>query len=344
MRTLFALSITLVASVSYADDAGKHPSLAVKVIDVSKSKLKDVKLPVRTGVIIMDVTKGGPAADAGVLVGDILVRINDAPINDSDAVKQWLDTTNDGEVYRFTIYRLGAAGKWGRRTVPVKIVYVDFPKVAATPDIAEWKKWEDQQSLIPADQRPFDIKGDRLGMSLEMFKARHHRTVEGDKRTAPFCSDERPGDDNVSLFYKAELRKAGIVHARTTFPFEEIRDSANRPTIAGVPAEAFIYKFVDGSLYDMTVFFEHKDFEQVLEALKGKYGETTVKETRTYQNGFGAKFDGDVLVWRNAVSEISLFERAGKVDDSLLIVVHKELGKLAAEKIKSNIKPRSDDL
>jgi hypothetical protein len=78
--------------------------------------------------------------------------------------------------------------------------------------------------------------------------------------------------------------------------------------------------------------------------VKAKYGAPKGKETRAYQNSFGAKFEGDVLLWNNQVSELALFERAGRTDSSLLILTHKELEKTANDHIKSKIKPRTDDL
>lgn len=208
----------------------------------------------------------------------------------------------------------------------------------------QWQIWEDEQSRLEPEMRAYELKGDRLGMSLEMFKGNYYRVMPNDPRPAPFCSDSNPQNSNPFLLYKAELAKAGIVHARTTFPYEEYGLHSNVPTVAGVAAELYIYQFVEGKLYEITIFFPHDGFQQVLDALKAKYGEPKSKDTRTYQNLFGAKFHGDVLLWTNLVSEISLFERAGSMTKSLLIISHKDLSKRANERIKKDVKPRIDDL
>jgi len=139
------------------------------------------------------------------------------------------------------------------------------------------------------------------------------------------------------------MRQAGIVCATPIFPYEANDSPPNVPTIAGAPAELLVYKFVDNKLYEVTVFFHHGDFDQVMNAVKAKYGEPAKKDTRTYENAFGAKFDGGVMIWSNAVSEITVFERAGTVDDSLLIVSDKELQKTANEHLKAKVKPRNLD-
>src|SRR4051812_31758152 len=110
-----------------------------------------------------------------------------------------------------------------------------------------------------------------------------------------------------------------------------MRDDKAKPTVGGVPCEMFIYQFVDKQLYQMTIMVKQDDFDQVVKAIAGKYGPPTSKEERTYQNGFGAKFTGEVSVWSNGVSEITAFERAGSVDTSALIFSHKALAKTARE-------------
>ncbi len=165
------------------------------------------------------------------------------------------------------------------------------------------------------------------------------------------CSDANPNFDNPYLLYRGELSQAGIVHARTTFPYED--DSRfdhgeylvpNVPTVAGIPTELYVYRFVDGKLYNITIFFHHKNFDKIADAVRAKYGQLRTKETRSYENSFGAKFEGEVFLWNNAVSELALFERAGSTDKSLLILTHKELEKAADDNIKRKIKPRTDDL
>lgn len=186
-----------------------------------------------------------------------------------------------------------------------------------------------QSHQLPPDQRPFELKGDRLGMPLQVFKNKYHRVVGG--TVLPFCSDTNPDIDISALLYKARYAEAGIVHGRTTAPFEEYGLNLNFPTIAGVKADLFIYAFVDEKLYQMTILFSHDNYGHVMDAMQAKYGDPT-------QHFFRAKSDGNVANWSNAVSEIFFFEGNGtrRGRRCTVLVTHKELAKLARGRIEAD--------
>jgi hypothetical protein len=84
---------------------------------------------------------------------------------------------------------------------------------------------EEEQKRAQEEERrranePFDLKGDRLGMSLEAFKAKYTRTVKGHDEKAPFCSDTRPGKEISTLLSEPWHTGAGIVNCSIAFPFE----------------------------------------------------------------------------------------------------------------------------
>jgi hypothetical protein len=206
------------------------------------------------------------------------------------------------------------------------------------------RDWETKQAALAAEKRPFELKGDRLGMSLNLFKRKYDRAVEGDPKHAPFCSDENPNIDFPSLLYNHEEGTAGIVKGSATFPFEEHGLHPNFPTIAGVRANIYSYSFFNGQLYEITILFHQPNYAQVADALKTKYGNPNSSETQSYQNGFGVKFQGDVLTWKNEVSAMVLTERAGNADDSLLRLVHYELNKAASASTTAIRKSHAKDL
>lgn len=72
--------------------------------------------------------------------------------------------------------------------------------------------------------------------------------------------------------------------------------------------------------------------------MQAKYGNPTAQF-------FGAKLDGTVTQWSNAVSAILLFERTAGVDSCFVLVTHKELAKLARARIEAERKAHlKDDL
>jgi len=86
------------------------------------------------------------------------------------------------------------------------------------------------------------------------------------------------------------------------------------------------------------------NFAQVNEGITAKYGNPASKKGLKYDNYVDDSFDAVATVWGNAVSEINLVEFAGNRDRSLLLFLHKDLKKLAEERLKQSPKPRADDL
>lgn len=203
------------------------------------------------------------------------------------------------------------------------------------------------------EQSPYDFKGDRLGMSLAEFKAKYHRKVpnqisrkewERINRPArragllvpyeeyhvyPHCSDEHTKDK--LLLADPEELAVGLVNCMIP----------SKTTIANRPTQFHLFKFVDQGLYEIMLVIDHLDYLTVREALSSKYGEPHSKSTKEYQNAFGARFQGEVLIWDNEVSAIQLLERSTDLNTSMVLFSHKPLSKLAQSR-KHPLK--SDDL
>ncbi|MAT71357.1 MAG: hypothetical protein CMJ58_17760 [Planctomycetaceae bacterium] len=159
---------------------------------------------------------------------------------------------------------------------------------------------------------PYELKGDRLGMTLEEFKTKYARKVGAFK--LPQCSDSLPGQVIDALRTEAWFDAAGLVNARVELPSEN-----NSPTIAGVKTELFLYQFVDGQLYRITALFDTEQFHHVREALAAKYGPTTLDQS-----------DPVAHVWENGVSAVKLLRGAMRPrKPSILHVVHHGLLRVA---------------
>lgn len=173
------------------------------------------------------------------------------------------------------------------------------------------------QPLGPTtDAMLFELKGDRLGMSLSDFKQKYHRQVEGGHKL-PLCSDTAFGKDRASLQTEPWHLQAGIVHARVDLPAED-----NSPTVAGVKTELLLYQFVDGKLFRIAALFPTDQFHVVSDAAVKKYGPVTRETPQPRQ-----------LVWENSFGSVSLVR--GSVhprEASVLELVHRDLQQLAASR------------
>jgi hypothetical protein len=162
----------------------------------------------------------------------------------------------------------------------------------------------------------YDIKGDRLGMSLEDFKQKYARSGEGGQKL-PLCSDTAWGANKASLHPEPWHRQAGIVNARTDLPTED-----NSPTVAGVKTELLLYQFVDGRLFRIAAYLPTDQFHLVSEAAIKKYGPVTRETHKPRQ-----------LVWENPLASVILTR--GTVhprEPSILELVYKQLAELAASR------------
>jgi hypothetical protein len=170
---------------------------------------------------------------------------------------------------------------------------------------------------------PFGLKGDQLGMSLSDFKTKYARVVGGIKM--PYTSDSLPVQANMSLWSESWHAAAGIVTGRVELPSE-----GNSPTVAGVKSDLFLYHFVDGRLFRMTVLFDTEAFHLVREALVQKQGPPASEIKDPLELG-----------WDNGVYAIRLVRGTMRPKkSSSLIFIHHALQKLA----ESRTPARDEDL
>jgi hypothetical protein len=200
---------------------------------------------------------------------------------------------------------------------------------------AEPPKTEQKPSEKKPPEQPYELKGDKLGMSLQDFKAKHRRTFNAGKvYEAPFCSDQRTQAEREksplpTLLEESWHPKANIVNARLTYPFEDFEENQHTPSLAGFKVQTHWYGFIDDRLYVINYLFPQTGFGKVQEAMARTYGKPSGVVTKEYQNAFGAKYTGVICVWDNGVSQIMLTERYTDLKTSNLMFLHEELGKLA---------------
>lgn len=157
---------------------------------------------------------------------------------------------------------------------------------------------------------PYELKGDRLGMSLEEFKTKYARRIGG--MNMPYCSDATPGQANPAVWSEAWHAAARLVTGRIDLPSE-----SNSPTVAGVKTELFLYHFVDEQLYRMTALFDTEAFHLIREALAQKQGPPAREIKEPLE-----------LTWENGASTIKLVRGTMRPKKhSSLIYVHNELAK-----------------
>ena len=98
----------------------RRPALGVRTIPISPELAEEIGLPVDYGLLIIQVTPGGSAEQAGLragseraylgntpimLGGDLIIAIDDQKVQDEDDLAQMMNNHHAGDTVRVTIYR-----------------------------------------------------------------------------------------------------------------------------------------------------------------------------------------------------------------------------------------------
>ena len=116
----FAIPANLVRAVAETAEAGgtvfEPPFIGASFDPVTPDIAEALGLDRATGALVADVTDAGPAADAGLRVGDIVLGFNGRPIEHPDALGYRLATTGVG-----TSAQLDVLSRNGRRSLEIKL-------------------------------------------------------------------------------------------------------------------------------------------------------------------------------------------------------------------------------
>lgn len=188
------------------------------------------------------------------------------------------------------------------------------PSAPTAPSAAQSSSGDWGTATSGPDQ-PYELKGDRLGMSLADFKERYARfsPLTG-QQELPICSDQPGYVGKAELHSEAWHRVAKIIHARVDNPNED-----NSPTVAGVKTDLMLYQFIDDKLFRIWALFPTDLFHVVSDAVTQKFGPATHESKQPRELG-----------WENAVSRIVLARGAVHPrTPSTLQLVHNELLEVA---------------
>jgi hypothetical protein len=176
---------------------------------------------------------------------------------------------------------------------------------------------------------PYDIKGDRLGMSMKDFTAKH---------PAPTCKHGYPepllflpGDDaavGVVACYPGPGSDipgmlAGTKDAYIRAQVEQFKHPGTLPlnvTIANLPLVGLAFHFYKDRLFRIMVTFKSDDYSTMKTAFTEKFGPPVVTPGEV-QNRLGAKFDAEESRWSNGVSAIIIKHRVADTETASVLVV-----------------------
>ena len=119
------------------DDLTGKPRLGVTIADVNTSSRAAQLGQIPDGVFITEVDKGGPAEQAGLLAGDIIVDVDDTVITDTNQLKSLIGQHKAGDTLKVKVYRAeGLLGMTANQDAP-EGEYIDLEVTLAVVDVPE---------------------------------------------------------------------------------------------------------------------------------------------------------------------------------------------------------------
>ena len=95
------------------DTAAKGPVLGVSIRDLSVAEQR--QLDIKGGVLIQEVRRGGSAAQARIMPGDVIVQLNNTIIQNANQFVETVSTLKQGTIARVVIIRQGQRAIIGMR-------------------------------------------------------------------------------------------------------------------------------------------------------------------------------------------------------------------------------------
>lgn len=199
----FAIPSSLVKAVlNSITSVGKvvHPYVGLAGQAVTQEIAQSLKLPHPGGVLISHVIKGGPAAQAGIEVGDVVTAVNGKVVDDPEAMRFRLATLPVGSAAHLTVMRKGV-----EKTLDVPLI---APPETPPRDVTELKgrtplSGATVSNLNPAADEEYGMPADARGVAI--IQLRNGSTAQ---RLQFQPGDMILGVNGVQINSVADLRSA----------------------------------------------------------------------------------------------------------------------------------------
>jgi serine protease Do len=154
----FAIPISLVKSVTKQLIAyGKitRGYIGVQINPVDDATAKAIGLDKPHGVIIQDLVPGGAASKEDIKPGDVILKIDDRPINQANELQSYVATKSAGAVVDLTIYRNG-------KVLDRKVTLKERAEDSKTEAVSDNDESGNENEL-----KSSSVKLDNVGMSVK---------------------------------------------------------------------------------------------------------------------------------------------------------------------------------
>ncbi|MFQ6011184.1 MAG: S1C family serine protease, partial [Nitrososphaerales archaeon] len=103
-----------------------RPWIGISGVSLNAATSKRYSLPIDTGVLVMEVSPEGPAYEAGLRVGDILVGVGKGEVKQMKDILTSLSNFSIGEVIEIAVLRMGKRYQTTLRLVEKPLPMTDW--------------------------------------------------------------------------------------------------------------------------------------------------------------------------------------------------------------------------
>lgn len=101
-------AVAIARSIIEANGNYPRPAMGIEHLDITENlPVRFSRLPVSEGAVVAAVQPGGPAAQAGIAVGDVITRIGDAPVDEEHPFLNGLMAHSAGDTVKVVLNRNG---------------------------------------------------------------------------------------------------------------------------------------------------------------------------------------------------------------------------------------------
>lgn len=181
--------------------------LGTEIKTVDAETARQFNLKIREGALVRSVLPGSPADKAGLEPGDLILKLNDHPINDSTALQGTVEQLTIGTSYPMVISRNG-------KTQTLNVTVAEMPKNIAV------------ASRDESDSSPSGTKFDKLGLELRPLTKDLAKQLGIPAGTGLVITGVEDGSPAQSAGLKAGdvVEKAGGQSVSTVADYDKLRD------------------------------------------------------------------------------------------------------------------------
>jgi len=201
-------------------------------------------------------------------------------------------------------------------------------------------------AATPAKAEPFDLRGYRLGMTLEEFRAMPYPDAGKFPGLMTLCTGDpvpprTPGANTLKV--TEAFTKAGIIRCMHFAPralgsiVENIEAAMNVAGVPTYPEFEFIPNGKDGMtmrLFRISFGTLMTNWDQVLNAYTTKFGKPQEIKNQVVQNSFGATFPKITATWANKESSITLEQRKRTLRGMKIVYLYDTLARPFLDRMK----------